>query len=132
SNANLTSRGECQDAANYTYDDENRLVSLVSGTAYRSDFNYDGRSRLRIRTDYTWNGTSWIVSAITRYVYDGNRVIQERNSGNTPAVAYTRGSDLSGSLEGVGGLVGLLSRSDCYSSGNWTRLNCYFADVNGD
>ena len=132
SNGNLTSRGECQAAANYTYDDENRLVSLVSGTAYRSDFNYDGRSRLRIRTDYTWNGTSWIVSAITRYVYDGNRVIQERNSGNTPAVAYTRGSDLSGSLEGAGGIGGLLARSDGYSSGNWTSHNYYFADGNGN
>ncbi len=132
SNGNLTSRGECQAAANYSYDDENRLVSLVSGTAYRSDFNYDGRSRLRIRTDYTWNGTSWIVSAITRYVYDGNRVIQERNSGNTPAVAYTRGKDLSGTLEGAGGIGGLLARSDGYSGGNWTNHNFYFADGNGN
>ena len=132
SNGNLTSRGECQAAANYSYDDENRLVSLVSGTAYRSDFNYDGRSRLRIRTDYTWNGTSWIVSAITRYVYDGNRVIQERNSSNTPTVAYTRGSDLSGSLEGAGGIGGLLGRSDGYSSGNWTNHNYYHADGNGN
>jgi len=132
SNGNLTSRGECQAAANYSYDDENRLVSLVSGTAYRSDFNYDGRSRLRIRTDYTWNGTSWIVSAITRYVYDGNRVIQERNSGNTPAVAYTRGNDLSGTLEGAGGIGGLLARSHGYSRGNWTNHNYYFADGNGN
>ena len=33
----------------------------------------------------------------TQYIYDGNRVIQERVSG-TPTVAYTRGIDLSGSL----------------------------------
>ena len=66
SNGNLTSRGECQAAANYTYDDENRLVSLVSGTAYRSDFSYDGLGRLRIRTDYYWGGSYWVTSAITR------------------------------------------------------------------
>ena len=67
SNGNLTSRGECQAAANYTYDDENRLVSLVSGTTYRSDFSYDGRSRLRIRTDFRnrdreRSGTLWEAS----------------------------------------------------------------------
>src|SRR6266566_3536745 len=117
SNGNLTSRGECQAADSYSYDDENRLVSLVSGTAYRSDFNYDGRSRLRIRTEYFWSGSNWLVSAIIRYIYDGNRVIQERNSGNTPTVAYSRGSDLSGSLEGAGGIGGLLARSDGYSAG---------------
>ncbi len=132
SNGNLTSRGECQAAANYSYDDENRLVSLVSGTTYRSDFSYDGRSRLRIRTEYFWSGSNWLVSATTRYVYDGNRVIQERNSGNTPTVAYTRGSDLSGSLEGAGGIGGLLARSDGYSGGNWTSHNYYFADGNGN
>ncbi len=132
SNGNLITRGECQAAANYSYDDENRLVSVSSGTVYRSDFSYDGRGRLRIRTDYTWNGTSWIASAITRYVYDGNRVIQERNSSNTPTVAYTRGNDLSGSLEGAGGIGGLLARSDGYSAGNWTNHNYYFADGNGN
>ena len=132
SNGNLITRGECQGAYSCSYDDENRLISLSSGTVYRSDFSYDGRSRLRVRTDYTWNGSSWLVSAITRYIYDGNRVIQERNSGNTPTVAYTRGSDLSGSLEGAGGIDGLLARSDGYSSGNWTSHNFYFADGNGN
>jgi len=105
---------------------------LSSGSIYRSDFSYDGLSRLRVRTDYTWNGSSWVVSAITRYIYDGNRVIQERNSGNTPTVAYTRGSDLSGSLEGAGGIGGLLARSDGYSAGNWTNHNYYHADGNGN
>ncbi len=131
SNGNLTSR-ECGTARGYSYDDENRLTSVSSGSIYRSDFSYDGRSRLRVRTEYTWNGTSWVVSAIIRYIYDGNRVIQERNSLNTPAVAYTRGNDLSGSLEGAGGIGGLLARSDGYSAGNWTNHNFYFADGNAN
>jgi RHS repeat-associated protein len=60
------------------------------------------------------------------------RVIQERNSANTPAVAYTRGADLSGSLEGAGGIGGLLARSSGYSGGNWTSHAYYHADGNGN
>ena len=66
------------------------------------------------------------------YVYDGKRVIQERDGGSTPTVAYTRGTDLSGSLEGAGGIGGLLARSHAYLSGNWTTHNFYHADGNGN
>jgi len=59
------------------------------------------------------------------------RVIQERDI-NTPAVSYTRGNDLSGTMEGAGGIRGLLARSDGYSGGNWTTHNYYFADGNGN
>jgi hypothetical protein len=72
---------------------------------------------LRKRVDYTW-GTyppgQWQVSGEVRYLYDGMRVIQERSSANTPTVAYTRGSDLSGSMEGAGGIGGLWGRSHGY------------------
>jgi len=60
------------------------------------------------------------------------RVIQERDTNNTPTVSYTRGNDLSGTLEGAGGIGGLLGRSDGYSGGNWTDHNYYFADGNGN
>jgi RHS repeat-associated protein len=125
----------------YTYDDENQLVSVATDTGgtpaasrWRSDFTYDGRGRLRKRADYTWytgGSGSWYPSGEVRYVYDGMRAIQERNSGNTPTVAYTRGSDLSGSLEGSGGIGGLLARS-VYSGGAWGSHNCYQADGNGN
>jgi len=39
-----------------------------------------------------------------RYVYDGNVVVQERNNNGLPLVSYTRGIDLSGSLQGAGGI----------------------------
>src|SRR5439155_1202645 len=94
----------------------------------RTEFVYDGRTRLRKRVDYTATGGfpySWAVSSETRYLYDGMRVIQERSSANTPTVSYTRGSDLTGSLEGAGGIGGLLARSHGYSSGNWSTHNFY-------
>jgi RHS repeat-associated protein len=68
----------------------------------------------------------------TLYLYDGMRVIQERDGNNTPLVSYTRGKDLSGSLEGAGGIGGLLARSHGYSSGNWSTHNFYHADGGGN
>ena len=67
------------------------------------------------------------------YIYDSWRVIQERDTGgNLPLASYTRGNDLSGNLEGAGGIGGLLARSSGYSSGNWTSHACYHADGNGN
>jgi RHS repeat-associated protein len=60
------------------------------------------------------------------------RVIQERSSSNVPTVALTRGSDLSGSLEGAGGIGGLLSRSHGYSGGTFSTHSFYHADGNGN
>jgi RHS repeat-associated protein len=59
-------------------------------------------------------------------------IIQECNSGNTPQVTYTRGLDLSGTIEGAGGIGGLLMRSHGYSAGNWSTHNAYHSDANGN
>ena len=88
--------------------------------------------RMRKRTTFTWNGSAWVAVAIVEYIYDGMRVIQERDGSNVPTVSYTRGTDLSGSLEGAGGIGGLLARTSGYSSGNWTNHNFYHADGNGN
>ena len=106
-----------------TYDDENRLLSLTVSGFGSSTYTYDGLGRLRTRTD---------SGGQTRYVYDGMRVIQERDSSNNPTVSYTRGNDLAGSLEGAGGIGGLLARSSGYSGGAWTNHACYHADGNGN
>src|SRR5207249_4653936 len=75
---------------------------------------------------------TWGEVSETWYVYDGMRVIQECDSNNVPTVSYTRGNDLSLSLEGAGGIGGLLARSSGYSSGNWTSHADYYADGNGN
>ncbi|HOC57003.1 MAG TPA: RHS repeat-associated core domain-containing protein [Verrucomicrobiota bacterium] len=108
SNGNLTSDGRrC-----FAYDDENQLVSVWITNVWRSDFAYDGKMRRRIRYESTWTGSAWATNTIVRYVYDGNLVIQERDANNLPLVSYTRGKDLSGTLEGAGGIGGLLARSE--------------------
>ncbi len=118
----------------YTYDAENRL-SLISDVVYRSyqsGFVYDGMGRLRTRNEFTWNGSKWVVGSTVNYLYDGKRVIQERDGSNNPNVSYTRGTDLSGTMEGAGGIGGLLGRSSGYSAGNWTTNHYYHADGNGN
>jgi len=138
-NGNLTSsHGEKR---TYVYDDENRLEQLYVANAFggpdkATEFVYDGLGRLRIRREYSYVPSflegDWQLDSETRYIYDLRRVIQERDSSNVPTVSYTRGTDLSGSLEGAGGIGGLLGRSHGYSSGNWSTHNFYHADGNGN
>jgi RHS repeat-associated protein len=115
------------------YDAENRLTQAdqyASGDyAGAVVFQYDGLGRMRLHT--TYDSTGFMLGQVG-YIYDGMRVIQERNGTTTPQVSYTRGTDLSGTLERAGGIGGLLARSDVYSSGNFTRHNYYHADGNGN
>src|SRR5207244_7565015 len=79
--------------------------------ALGTSFVYDGLGRLRSRGEYLGDGSQYVLQNVVNYIYDGMRVIQERDGNNTPQVAYTRGLDLSGTLEGAGGIGGLLARS---------------------
>jgi RHS repeat-associated protein len=112
-NGNLLSDGY----RTFTYDDENELTSVVVSngvtTATLTSNIYDGRMRIRIRREYTWS-SGWLQTAEVHYIYDGNLVIQERDANNLPTVSYTRGNDLSGSLQGAGGIGGLLARTDMH------------------
>ena len=123
----------------YTNDDENRLTWIenddygASPPLWLTQFVYDGLGRMRKRIEYTYNsGGSPVWSSETHYIYDGNRVIQERDTNNAPTISYTRGTDLSGRLEEVGGIGGLLARSSGYSGGNWGTHYFYHADGNGN
>jgi hypothetical protein len=96
---------------------------LTNGAA-RTDFYYDGIGRLRERLEFVILGSSggggdsgsqsmmgpqqqqpppqWTLEYGVLYLYDGMRVIQERDTNDTPLVSYTRGLDLSGSVQGAG------------------------------
>jgi RHS repeat-associated protein len=100
---------------------------------YYGDLNGAGKSHGPVGLKYLTSG-SWTLASETRYVYDGMLVIQERNSGNTPTVTYTRGLDLSATLQGAGGIGGLLARSHGYVAGTgaWSYHNFYHADAGGN
>ena len=93
---------------------------------WQSQFTYDGLGRRRIRQDYVWLGNQWTLTNTVHYVYDGMTVIQERDGSNNPLVTYTRGTDLSGTAQGAGGIGGLLARTD--GSGS----SYYHTDGNGN
>src|SRR6266699_2387651 len=94
----------------FDYDDENQLTRVTVTNNWKSEFTYDGKMRRRIRKEFTWQNGGWALSNEVYYVYDGNLVIQERDANNVPTVSYTRGRDLSASLERAGGIGGLLGR----------------------
>jgi len=121
------------------YDDENQLIRQETDTSttwesyrFKLEYVYDGKLRLRERKYYTWLSGSWYPTSTERYVYDGMLLVQERPS--SPSVCYTRGVDLSGSLDGAGGIGGLLARSHGFNSGTgaWSTHSAYHADGNGN
>jgi RHS repeat-associated protein len=128
-NGNLTSDGLCS----FAYDDENQLIQVWVTNQWLSQFSYDGKMRRRIRQEFTWTGGAWLQTNAVYYVYDGNLVIQERDLNNLPTTTYTRGKDLSGSLEGAGGIGGLLARTaQSYVDAPLAGHAFYHADANGN
>ena len=125
----------------YTYDDENQLIRAETDTSstpissrWKTEWAYDAGGRARTRIEYTFNSISgWVVQSQTRYLYDGRRVIQERDATNVPQVTYVRGLDLSGTFEGAGGIGGMLSRT-AHTGANGVTLThaFYHADANGN
>ena len=130
SNGNLLSDG----TRNFRYDDENELTSVWTANSYSNNFVYDGKMRRRIELDFGWNGSSWIQTNEIHFIYDGNVVVQERGGNNLPLVTYTRGKDLSGSLQSAGGIGGLLARTDMgqWIAGSAFATAFYHSDGNGN
>jgi RHS repeat-associated protein len=90
-----------------SWDAENRLINAtVNGTT--TSYRYDAQSR-RIATVTS-------AGAATLVIYDGWNPVAEYqgNVGTAPALAktYTWGIDLSGSMQGAGGVGGLLAATD--------------------
>ncbi len=118
----------------FYYDDENQLTSVTVSNAWRSEFAYDGMLRRRIRKEYTWQSSAWVKTNEIRYVYDGRLVVQERDANNLALVSYTRGNDLSETLQDAGGIGGLLARTDNGQliAGSPLAHAYYHADGNGN
>src|ERR1041385_1682839 len=82
--------------------------------AFNSSTNftvYSGSTQSYVPVSFKYAG-GWQQTNEVHYVYDGNLVAQERDAFNIPQVSYTRGNDLTGSLQRAGGIGGLLARTD--------------------
>lgn len=91
-----------------TYDGENRLIKVVTGST-TVEYTYDALSRRIIKT---------VGTQRTYYIYNGWNCISEytgtkHTTGSTPILtrtqSYTWGLDLSQSMQGAGGVGGLLA-----------------------
>jgi RHS repeat-associated protein len=112
----------------YTWDAENRLIGMAVNTAagpqYQLTFAYDAKGR-RMQKTVSTNG----ISNTVNFLYDGWNLVGILNSQCALVQSFMWGSDLSGSLQGAGGVGGLLEVS---SYGASTTNSFTVFDGNGD
>jgi RHS repeat-associated protein len=102
----------------YTYNAENRLIAAGPETptdgATRVEFVYDYMGRRVQKIVYVYGSATWQVQKEILFVYDGWNVAQEitREGGSDASRYYVWGLDLSQSVQGAGGVGGLLAAVD--------------------
>jgi RHS repeat-associated protein len=102
----------------YTWDAENRLITMESSaiakaaTSKRLEFTYDSQSRRIGKKVYALQGNRWSPITDVRFVYDGWNLLAELSTDHRPLFTYLWGLDLSGSLQGAGGVGGLLMATE--------------------
>ena len=109
----------------YAWDAENRLIGLETkvsiatafpGLKQKLTFAYDAQGRRIRKLVETWNTAlnsgagGWATVSDTRFLYGGWNLLTELDTlnSNTLVRSYAWGLDLSGSLQGAGGVGGLL------------------------
>jgi RHS repeat-associated protein len=109
-----------------TWDGENRLITMVSLTNGPADskrrliFGYDYYGRRITKAAERWNGSSWVTTSSNRFLYDSWNLIAELNATNNAVIrSYVWGLDLSGSIQGAGGVGGLLAVNDAANSSHF-------------
>lgn len=90
-----------------TWDGENRLIKVVMTSGTEINFTYDYMGR-RVRKTVKQGDTTLSDKV---YLYDGWNVVAEYGIADTssPLRTWTWGIDMSGSIQGAGGVGGLLS-----------------------
>ena len=108
---NLTSDGRW----NYTWDAENRMIqqetiaSVPAAAKRKLEYSYDTNSRRIRKQVFNWNGTAWALQSDRRFLYDGWNLVAELDSSNSVLRTFVWGTDLSGTMQGAGGVGGLLA-----------------------
>ena len=120
----------------YTWDGEDRLTSITSQTNIASsarqkvDCQYDSQWRRTQKVVSTWNGSTYVPQSTNRFIYDGWNLVAVFDENNNLLQSFTWGTDVSGSMQGVGGVGGLISMT-VYSDTN-AGTYFYVCDGNGN
>ncbi|MDA8140639.1 MAG: hypothetical protein M0036_18495 [Desulfobacteraceae bacterium] len=117
----------------YTYDAENRLIEAAPQNPASGDtrvqFVYDYMGRRVKKSISTYSSGSWLLTSDSLFLYDGWNLIKKTTtpaSGTSVDKYFVWGLDLSQSLQGAGGVGGLLAAVQ----GSLTYHYCY--DANGN
>jgi RHS repeat-associated protein len=127
---NLTSDGRFTNI----WDADNRLTNITSlsgdptGSLVKLDFTYDYMGRRIQKIVSTNSGSGWTASYTNKFIYDGWNLVAVLDGGNHLLQSFTWGSDLSGSLQGAGGVGGLISTT-VYGGAN---TGAYFPGYDGN
>jgi len=119
-----------------TWDAENRLIGVASlpgapaASQYSNVFTYDYMGRRIQKVVSTNGGSGWAVPSTNEYVYDGWNLMAILDAPSHVLYAFTWGTDLSGTMQGAGGVGGLLSMTVCAGPNAGTYFYCY--DGNGN
>ena len=124
----------------YTWDGENRLVAMQTRSAalgsgvpeQRLEFTYDPQSRRLSKTVSNRVSGAWNLVSAHRFLYDGWNLLAIFDPQSSILQSFTWGLDLSGTLQGAGGVGGLLWVNDAATLNNQpsTHAACY--DGNGN
>jgi RHS repeat-associated protein len=127
---NMTSDGRFT----YLWDAENRLLQVESltnaptGAKVKVTWTYDARSRRIQQQSYTEQSGTLVLTSNLKFLADGWRHIAELDAtNNAPLKTYAWGLDLSGSLDGAGGVGGLL-----FSQLSTPQLSTHFYSYDGN
>ena len=130
SDGNLTNDG----VFTYAWDGENRMIAVeplnpTSG-AKKVVSDYDFMGRRVEKKVYTRQSDLWPLTADISFMYDGWDLVREGivDSGKPRTNFYLWGLDLSRTLQGAGGVGGLLASINQQPS----AINHFFYDANGN
>jgi RHS repeat-associated protein len=119
-----------------TWDAENRLIAMTNGAGVPAaarralTFAYDYLGRRTEKIVYTNSASGYVVQYTNHFVYDGWNLIAVLDGGNNLLQSFVWGTDLSGSMQGAGGVGGLLAITDYRSGTAGTYFPVY--DGNGN
>jgi RHS repeat-associated protein len=132
---NLTQDGRFD----YTWDAENRLIVVTtrddipaSVPRVKVEYVYDHQFRRIASATAVWTNDAWQAAESRAFLYDGWNVVTELTHSQTHTLTnlYTWGLDLSGSLQGAGGIGGLLAGTFGGTTSVSTAFYCH--DANGN
>ncbi len=120
---NLTSDGRWD----YTWDGENRVVQMETrSAAYNAGaprqkllFGYDWQGRRISKTVSNWVSGNWALASTRSFIYDGWNLLAILNPPSSILQQFMWGLDLSGGLQGAGGVGGLVKVHDATTGKNY-------------